>query len=211
MPRALTIDEIREVVEQYRAAARNAIDAGFDGVELHGANGYLVNQFIDSNANTRADAYGGSLENRLRFLREVAQALIAGSGDALRVGVRLAPLTTLNGCVDDDPETTYLAAADLLADLGIGYIHIAEADWDDAPLMPVEFKRKLRDAFPGVLIYAGKYTAERARAAIGAGWADLVAFGRPFVANPDLPKRFASARCLRSMTATRCSAAVRAA
>ncbi len=159
MPRALTIDEIREVVEQYRAAARNAIDAGFDGVELHGANGYLVNQFIDSNANTRADAYGGSLENRLRFLREVAQALIAGSGDALRVGVRLAPLTTLNGCVDDDPETTYLAAADLLADLGIGYIHIAEADWDDAPLMPVEFKRKLRDAFPGVLIYAGKYTA----------------------------------------------------
>ncbi|KDB06528.1 12-oxophytodienoate reductase [Burkholderia sp. lig30] len=188
-PRALSIDEIREIVDQYRAAARNAIGAGFDGVELHGANGYLVNQFIDSNANTRTDAYGGSLENRLRFLSEVAQALIEGTGDASRVGIRLAPLTTLNGCVDDDPETTYLAAAKLLGELGVGYLHIAEADWDDAPLMPVEFKRKLRAAYPGVLIYAGKYTAERAREAIAAGWADLVAFGRPFVANPDLPER----------------------
>ncbi|WP_439671723.1 2,4-dienoyl-CoA reductase or related NADH-dependent reductase, Old Yellow Enzyme (OYE) family [Cupriavidus necator] len=188
-PRALTADEIREVVDQYRAGARNAIDAGFDGVELHGANGYLVNQFIDSNANTRTDAYGGSLENRLRFLGEVAQALIAGTGDASRVGIRLAPLTTLNGCVDDDPETTYLAAARLLGKLGVGYLHVAEADWDDAPLMPAAFKRKLREAFPGVLIYAGKYTAERAREAISAGWADLVAFGRPFVANPDLPER----------------------
>ncbi|TDF62591.1 alkene reductase [Cupriavidus sp. L7L] len=188
-PRALTVDEIREVVDQYRAAARNAIEAGFDGVELHGANGYLVNQFIDSNANTRTDAYGGSLENRLRFLGEVAQALVEGTGDASRVGIRLAPLTTLNGCVDDDPETTYLAAARLLGDLGVGYLHIAEADWDDAPLMPAAFKRKLREAFPGVLIYAGKYTAERAREAIAAGWADLVAFGRPFVANPDLPER----------------------
>lgn len=188
-PRALTIDEIREVVNQYRAAARNAIDAGFDGVELHGANGYLVNQFIDSNANTREDEFGGSLENRLRFLGEVAQALTEGTGDASRVGIRLAPLTTLNGCVDADPETTYLAAAKLLGDLGVGYLHIAEADWDDAPLMPVEFKRKLREVFQGVLIYAGKYSAERAREAIASGWADMIAFGRPFVANPDLPER----------------------
>ncbi|MBY4833541.1 alkene reductase [Burkholderia dolosa] len=188
-PRALSIDEIREVVDQYRAAARNAIDAGFDGVELHGANGYLVNQFIDSNANTRTDEYGGSLENRLRFLREVAQALIEGTGDASRVGIRLAPLTTLNGCVDDDPETTYVAAAKLLGELGVGYLHIAEADWDDAPLMPVEFKQKLRAVYRGVLIYAGKYTVERAREALAAGWADLIAFGRPFVANPDLPER----------------------
>jgi N-ethylmaleimide reductase len=188
-PRALTVDEIREVVNQYRAAACNAIDAGFDGVELHGANGYLVNQFIDSNANTRKDEYGGSLENRLRFLGEVAQALIEGTRDASRVGIRLAPLTTLNGCVDADPETTYLAAAKLLGELGVGYIHIAEADWDDAPLMPVDLKRKLREVFPGVLIYAGNYSAERAREAIAAGWADMIAFGRPFVANPDLPER----------------------
>ncbi|MBB3119024.1 alkene reductase [Pseudoduganella violacea] len=188
-PRALSVAEIAEVVEQYRAAARNALAAGFDGVELHGANGYLVNQFIDSNANTRTDAYGGSLENRLRFLGEVAQALIAAMGDASRVGIRLAPLTTQNGCVDDDPETTYLAAAKLLGELGVGYIHIAEADWDDAPLMPLEFKWKLREVYSGVLIYAGKYTAERAREALAAGWADLIAFGRPFVANPDLPER----------------------
>jgi N-ethylmaleimide reductase len=188
-PRMLRADEIREIVDQYRTAARNAIDAGFDGVELHGANGYLVNQFIDSNANTRTDAYGGSLEKRLRFLHEVTQALIEGTGDTSRVGIRLAPLTTLNGCVDDDPETTYLAAAKLLGTLGVSYLHIAEADWEEAPLMPVEFKQKLRDAFPGVLIYAGQYTAERAREAIAAGWADLVAFGRPFIANPDLPER----------------------
>jgi N-ethylmaleimide reductase len=188
-PRALTVDEIAEVVGQYRAAARNAMQAGFDGVELHGANGYLVNQFIDSQANTRTDAYGGSLQNRLRFLDEVTRALIEGTGDASRVGIRLAPLTTLNGCVDDDPETTYLAAARLLDELGVGYIHIAEADWDDAPLMPVAFKQQLRAAYGGVLVYAGKYTAERAREAIGAGWADLIAFGRPFVANPDLPER----------------------
>lgn len=188
-PRALGVDEIREVVSQYRAAARNAIEAGFDGVELHAANGYLVNQFIDSNANTRTDEYGGSLENRLRFLGEVARALIEGTGDARRVGIRLAPLTTLNGCVDADPETTYLAVARLLGEIGVAYIHIAEADWDDAPHMPLEFKRRLRAAYPGVLIYAGRYTGERARDAIESGWADLIAFGRPFVANPDLVQR----------------------
>ncbi|AIO70028.1 alkene reductase [Burkholderia oklahomensis] len=188
-PRALTLGEIPEIVRQFRDAARNAIEAGFDGVELHGANGYLVNQFIDSNANTRTDAYGGSLENRLRFLGDVARALIEGTGDAARVGIRLAPLTTLNGCVDADPETTYTAAVKLLDEIGVGYIHIAEADWDDAPHMPASFKQRLRAAYRGVMIYAGKYTAERAREAIVEGWADLIAFGRPFVANPDLPAR----------------------
>lgn len=188
-PRALSIDEIGEIVDQYRTAARNMIKAGFDGVELHAANGYLVNQFIDSNANTRTDEYGGPLENRLRFLDEVARALIEGTGDAQRVGIRLAPLTTLNGCEDADPETTYLAAAKRLGEIGVAYVHIAEADWDDAPHMPLEFKRKLRATYSGILIYAGKYTGERARDAIKAGWADLIAFGRPFVANPDLVQR----------------------
>ncbi|MGE9765087.1 alkene reductase [Pseudomonas sp. PDM20] len=188
-PRALKVEEIQVIVDEYRQAARNAMAAGFDGVELHAANGYLVNQFIDSNANDRTDQYGGSLENRLRFLAEVAQALVEGTGDKSRVGIRLAPLTTLNGCSDADPETTYLAAARLLGEIGVGYIHIAEADWDDAPHMPLEFKRRLREVFPGALIYAGKYTAERATAALNEGWADLIAFGRPFVANPDLPER----------------------
>lgn len=188
-PRALSTAEVRAIVEEYRQAARNAMAAGFDGVELHAANGYLVNQFIDSNANHRSDAYGGSLDNRLRFLDEVSRALVEATGDPARVGIRLAPLTTLNGCVDADPETTYIAAAKKLAEIGVGYIHVAEADWDDAPHMPDAFKQQLRAVFPGTLIYAGKYTAERARAALEAGWADLIAFGRPFVANPDLPER----------------------
>jgi N-ethylmaleimide reductase len=192
VPRALSTDEIHAIVGDYRQAARNAMEAGFDGVELHAANGYLVNQFIDSNANTRTDAYGGSLENRLRFLGEVARALVEGTGDRARVGIRLAPLTTLNGCVDADPETTYVAAAKLLGEIGVGYLHIAEADWDDAPGMPVDFRKRLSAAFPGLIIYAGKYTAERAREALREGWADMIAFGRPFVANPDLPARLRS-------------------
>lgn len=188
-PRALSINEIQAIVEEYREAARNAMAAGFDGVELHAANGYLVNQFLDSQANARTDEYGGSLNNRIRFLDEVARALIDAVGDAGRVGIRLAPLTTLNGCVDADPVETYTAAAQRLGEIGVGYIHIAEADWDDAPDMPLSFKHTLRRVYPGVLIYAGKYTAERAREALESGWADLIAFGRPFVANPDLPHR----------------------
>ena len=156
---------------------------------VHAANGYLVNQFLDSEANSRTDRYGGSLENRLRFLDEVTRALVDGTGERSRVGVRLAPLTTLNGCVDADPVTTYTAAAQRLGEIGIGYLHIAEADWDDAPDMPVTFKQQLREVFPGVMVYAGKYTGERAREALQAGWADLIGFGRPFVANPDLPER----------------------
>lgn len=162
-PRALEVAEIHAIVDDFRQAARNAMPAGFDGVELHSANGYLVNQFIDSEANGRTDQYGGPLENRLRFLEEVTHALIEGAGDATRVGIRLAPLTTLNGCADATPEITYTAAAKLLGRTGIGYLHIAEADWEDAPDMPLAFKQALRAVFPGALIYAGKYTAERAR------------------------------------------------
>lgn len=191
LPRALSIDEIKSVIGEYYQAALNADKAGFDGVELHAANGYLVNQFIDSESNNRSDEYGGSLENRLRFLDEVVAALVEALG-ADRVGVRLAPLTTLNGTVDADPETTYVAAAKVLNKHNIAYLHIAEADWEDAPNMPQDFKQQLRDAFSGCIIYAGKYTAERAQAALASGVADLIAFGRPFVANPDLPARIAN-------------------
>lgn len=190
-PRALTIDEIKTVVGEFQQAAINAQKAGFDGVELHAANGYLVNQFIDSESNARTDEYGGSLENRLRFLDEVVAALVSALG-ADRVGVRLAPLTTLNGTVDAAPETTYVAAARVLNKHNIAYLHIAEADWEDAPDMPHNFKQQLREAFSGCIIYAGKYTVERATAALNSGVADLIAFGRPFVANPDLPARIAN-------------------
>lgn len=188
LPRALRADEIPAIVEQYAQAARNALSAGFDGVELHAANGYLINQFIDSQANLRTDAYGGTLQKRLRFLQEVVEAVIAVCGKE-RVGVRLAPLTTLNGAVDDTPQATYLAAAKVLDDLGVAYIHIAEVDWDDAPEMPVAFKQALRIIYSGTLIYAGRYTKEKAEAALHAGWADLIGFGRTYIANPDLPER----------------------
>lgn len=188
MPRALSVDEIPAIVNDYAQAARNAIAAGFDGIELHGANGYLINQFIDSQSNLRDDEYGGSLQNRLRFMKEGVEAVSAAIGKE-RVGIRLAPLTTLMGSRDDTPEATYLAAASVLNAIGIAYIHIAEADWDDAPVMPAAFKEALRIIFHGTLIYSGKYTPERAEEALAKGWADLIGFGRPFIANPDLPYR----------------------
>ncbi|ALR76257.1 alkene reductase [[Enterobacter] lignolyticus] len=191
MPRALTVEEIPAIVNDYAQAARNAIEAGFDGIELHGANGYLINQFIDSQANLRDDEYGGALQNRLRFMKEVVEAVSAAIGKE-RVGIRLAPLTTLMGSKDDTPEATYLAAACVLNEIGIAYIHIAEADWEDAPVMPAAFKEALRIIFHGALIYSGKYTRARAEEALENGWADLIGFGRPFIANPDLPHRLAN-------------------
>ncbi|UXI03665.1 alkene reductase [Photobacterium sp. TY1-4] len=194
-PREMTKADIQQVVAEYRQAALNAIEAGFDGIELHAANGYLINQFIDSESNHRTDEYGGSLENRLRFLDEVVGALVDAIG-AERVGVRLAPFTTLNGTVDADPQTTYTAAAALLNRHKVIYLHIAEVDWDDAPDMPVAFKQAIRSQFDGVLIYAGRYftpqdQAAKAEQAIASGLADMIGFGRPFVANPDLPVRLA--------------------
>lgn len=190
-PRAMTKADIDKVVAEYQQAAFNAMAAGFDGIELHAANGYLINQFIDSQSNNRSDEYGGSLENRLRFLSEVVAAVREAIGSD-KVGVRLAPLTTLNGTVDDNPQETYEAVAELLNDHQVAYMHIAEADWDDAPLMPVEFKQSLRQCFDGLMIYAGKYDKARAEQALAEGWADMIGFGRPFVANPDLPHRLAN-------------------
>lgn len=188
MPRELTVPEIRQIVRDFVQGAANAMEAGFDGVELHGANGYLIEQFIDSQTNRRTDEYGGPVENRLRFLKEVAEAAVEAVG-AGKVGVRLAPLTTLMGAVDDNPEETYLAAATMLDDIGVVYIHIAEADWENAPVMPAEFKESLRNVFRGTMIYAGNYTLDRAEEALERGWADLIGFGKPFIANPDLPYR----------------------
>ncbi|MCL1056766.1 alkene reductase [Shewanella gelidimarina] len=187
-PRAMTKADIEQVIGQYRQAALNAIEAGFDGIELHAANGYLINQFIDSEANTRTDEYGGSIENRLRFMAEVIAAMVNAIG-ADRVGVRLAPFTSLNGTVDATPVETYTAAAALLNTLNVVYIHIAEVDWDDAPETPKEFKPAVRAAYHGVLIYAGRYNSDKGAKAIEDGVTDMVGFGRPFVANPDLPNR----------------------
>jgi N-ethylmaleimide reductase len=195
LPRALSTAEIRELVQLYAQAARNALAAGFDGVEIHAANGYLVNQFISSHANQRSDEYGGSLQNRLRFLREVVEAVAAVVGPE-RLGVRFTPLFTSTdqdrvyiGFVEDDPHQTYIEAVKVLEQAGIAYLSIAEADWDNAPDLPLDFRRAVRATFSGRIIYAGRYTAERGARLIEDKLADLIAFGRPFIANPDLPAR----------------------
>jgi N-ethylmaleimide reductase len=197
-PRALSNAEIKELVQLYAQAARNALEAGFDGVELHCANGYLVNQFISAHTNVRTDEYGGSLPNRLRFLAEVTQA-VADVVGADRLGVRFAPLFVSTdeervylGLVEENPHETYIEAIKVLEDIGIAYLSLAEADWDDAPELPDSFRNAVRETFSGRILYAGKYTPQRADAAITAGWADLIAFGRPFIANPDLPARIAN-------------------
>jgi N-ethylmaleimide reductase len=196
-PRALEIAEIGELVALYAQGARNAIAAGFDGVEIHAANGYLVNQFISAHANQRDDEYGGSSRNRLRFLREIVAAVSDAIG-ADRLGVRFTPLFESTdqdrvyiGLVETDPHETYIEAIKLLEAAGVAYLSIAEADWDDAPDLPPAFRKAVRGAFSGRILYAGRYTAERADALLSTGLADLVAFGRPFIANPDLPARIA--------------------
>lgn len=190
--------EVKEMVELYAQAARNALEAGFDGVEIHCANGYLVNQFISAHTNHRDDEYGGSLQNRLLFLREVTQAVADVVGKD-RMGVRFAPLFTSTeedrvylGLVEEDPHETYVEAVKVLDDIGIAYLSIAEADWDNAPDLPETFRADVRNNFKGTILYAGKYTADRGLRMVESGWADLIAFGRPFIANPDLPKRIAN-------------------
>ncbi|MBC2677677.1 alkene reductase [Pseudomonas baltica] len=196
MPRALETAEVQALVELYRVAAVNAREAGFDGVELHSANGYLLNQFISEHTNLRTDEYGGTLDNRLRFLREVTEAVISVFGSE-RVGVRFAPLfeTTAEervylGLVESDPQATYIQAAAMLNELGIGYLSIAEADWDNAPELPESFRKALRETFTRPIMYSGCYTQEKAERVLADGHGDLFGFGRTFIANPDLPKRF---------------------
>jgi N-ethylmaleimide reductase len=198
MPRALSVADIKELVALYAQAARNALEAGFDGVEIHAANGYLVNQFISAHANVRTDEYGGSLQNRLRFLREIVEAVAAVVGPE-RLGVRFTPLFTGTdqdrvyiGLVEEDPHTTYIEAIKVLEDAGVGYVSIAEADWDNAPDLPETFRLDVRRSFSGRILYAGRYTAERGARLVDANLADLIAFGRPFIANPDLPERIAN-------------------
>lgn len=197
VPRALTTAEVKELVQLYAQAARNALDAGFDGVELHCANGYLVNQFISSHTNRRTDEYGGPLQNRLRFLREVVQAVADVVGKE-RLGVRFAPLFASTeedrvylGLVEEDPHETYIEAIKVLEQVGIAYLSLAEADWDNAPELPETFRNDVRSNFSGKILYAGKYNVERGVRVVKAGWGDLIAFGRPFIANPDLPERIA--------------------
>jgi N-ethylmaleimide reductase len=187
-PRALTRSEIARIVEDFRQAARRAMRAGFDGVEIHGANGYLIDQFLRTTSNKRTDEYGGSRSNRLRFLKEVIDAVSDEVG-AERTAIRLAPFLTARGMDCPDILPTILEAAEYLQGKGIGYLHLVEADWDDAPVFTESFRQAIRARFSRPIIVAGNYDRERAEWVIAQGYADLVAFGRSFVGNPDLPSR----------------------
>jgi len=190
-PRALELDEIPGVVEQFADGARRALAAGFDGVEIHGANGYLIDQFLRDGSNHRTDAYGGSIENRARFLLEVADAVTEVWG-ADRVGVRLSPLGAFNSMSDSDPETTFGYAAEELGKRGIAYLHLAMLGGAGNPeSQEHRMAALLHEKLGGVLMLNGGYTRETGEAIVASGLADLVSFGTLFLANPDLPERFA--------------------
>ncbi|MBL3702627.1 alkene reductase [Sulfitobacter sp. BDSS02] len=185
-PRPLEIAEIAGIIDDYRQAARNAMEAGFDGVELHAANGYLIEQFLHSRSNQRSDAYGGSVENRARLLHEATEALVEIWG-ADRVGVRLSPFGEYNDVGDDDPIGLYGPALTRLSQHGLAYLSLIEArDGAGMEIGAPQTVDQLRPFWPGTLVIAGGFDAESADAAIAAGRADAVAFGRHFIANPDL-------------------------
>jgi N-ethylmaleimide reductase len=189
-PRALDLAEIPEVVAQYRQAAIAAKEAGFDGVEIHGANGYLIDQFLRDRTNRRTDAYGGSFANRTRFLLEIVEAVIGVWGPG-RVGVRLSPSGTFNDMGDSDPIALFSYVAEALNAFPLAYLHLVEVNEADLRYGGTEVPTAiLRQKYQGVFMVCGEYNRPRAEAAIAHG-ADLVAFGRLFIANPDLPARLA--------------------
>jgi N-ethylmaleimide reductase len=189
VPRALETHEIAEIVEQFRRAAQNARAAGFDGVEVHGANGYLLDQFLEDGTNLRTDQYGGSVENRARLLLEVVAA-VAGAWGSELVGVRLSPGGSFNDMCDCHPDQTFGYVVQRLAGMDLAYLHLIEpVQAQGEHPTPDLSARFFRPLYPGTIIVAGGYNLERANAVLRSGDADMVAFGQLFIANPDLPQR----------------------
>ncbi|TPQ49682.1 alkene reductase [Prosthecomicrobium hirschii] len=186
-PREMSQADIDRVVDGWRAAAANARRAGFDGVEVHAANGYLIDQFLRDGSNKRTDGYGGPIENRVRFLKEAVAAAVAGWGSGDGVGVRLSPHNPYNDMKDSDPATTFTAAAAALKPFGLAYLHVIEPVGTSPALAPA---MKAASGLP--LIVNGGYGAETGAAAVAAGTIDAIAYGTLFLANPDLPARFAA-------------------
>lgn len=194
-PRALTVDEIAETVEDYRRATENARAAGFDAVEIHGAHGYLLHQFTSATSNHRDDAYGGTLENRARIVLEVVDAVIS-AWDASRAGIRISPFGSFNGLHEVDGEEIALYLADAFSSRRLGFLHLSEPDWAGGPKVDDDFRHRLRARYDGVLIGAGNYDPEKAERLLDAGLIDAAAFGRAFIANPDLPERLRTGSAL---------------
>ncbi len=190
-PRALETEEIPQIVAQFRKGAENAIKAGFDGVELHGAFGYLIDQFLQDGSNQRSDIYGGSIENRARFLLEVMDAVTSVWGSE-KVGIKLSPSNTFYGMQDSNPKATFSYVIDALNRYNLAYIHLMEPNETDLstrevinPVLPI-----FRTIYNGTIISNGGYDKAKGNTVIAAGDADLVSFGKLFISNPDLPQRF---------------------
>ena len=188
-PRALTTSEVKQVVADFAHAAKNAVAAGFDGVELHGANGYLIEQFLNPYVNNRSDDYGGSIENRCRFLLEAVDACIEVIGHE-KVGIRLTPYGGLGALPHyDEIEATYHYLAEELAKREVVYIHLMDQQSKGSHALPKGFLERFRTWYSGVIILAGSMNREKAERLINAGTIDIAAFGEPFIANPDLVER----------------------
>jgi N-ethylmaleimide reductase len=188
-PRALSTAEVREAVQEFVHSAKLAMEAGFDGVELHGANGYFLEQFLNPGSNQRTDEYGGSIENRNRFVLEVARAVADAIG-AERTGIRLSPGGVFNDMAPyDELDATYEYLAAELQKLNLVYLHLVDHEAMGAPAVPAGVVTAIRAKFTNTLILSGGYDAQRAEEALQSGRADLIAFGRPFIANPDLVER----------------------
>jgi len=185
MPRALETGEIPGVITQYEQATRNAIAAGFDGVELHSASGYLPMQFLSTGANKRTDAYGGTVENRIRFVVDTLGAMARAAGSASRVGIKISPAMPFNDIQDDNPVETYTTLVKAISPLGLAYLHVMRSS-----TLPDVFEL-LRPLFKGPFAAGGGFSRESGNATLASGAADFIVFGKLFTSNPDLPARFA--------------------
>ncbi|GAB4022846.1 alkene reductase [Spirosoma koreense] len=192
-PEQMTTADVRAAIAEFVQAARNAVKAGFDGIELHGANGYLIEQFLSDRSNQRTDEYGGSVENRARFLLEIVGQAIEAIG-ADKVGVRLSPFGAAGDLLPhaEDTHDLYVYLAEQLNQLGAVYVHLVDHSGLGAPAVPAETVAAIREGYKGTLILCGSYDVERGEADLASGQADLIAFGRPFIANPDLVERMAT-------------------
>lgn len=196
VPAEMSEADIAQAIDEYANAAKYAIEAGFDGVELHGANGYLIDQFLNTATNQRTDKWGGSVENRIRFAVEVAKASVAAIG-AERVGMRVSPYGVFNGAAPDaEMDALYLALVEELNKINLLYIHVVDHSSMGAPEVSPELKAKIRANFKGKYILSGGYDAARANADLDAKKGDLVAFGRPFISNPDLVQKLKNGSAL---------------